>query len=92
MDLNELQNSAANSAEKPARRLLTLDEIVEECGKENAVELNFVGADEDTGYLMYELVTLQPDGSTKSEVFLTGEDMDEIGFAVYEGYGEVPEK
>ena len=77
--------------ETPKMRLLTLDDIVEECSKEATVEFNFVGADDETGELLYELVTLQPDGSTTSETILTCEDMDDIGFAVYEGYGEVPE-
>lgn len=90
MESNE-SRSTDKSTEKPKRRLLTLDEIVEECSKENTVELNFVGADENTGYLLYELMTVQPDGSTRSEIFMTDESMDDIGFAVYEGYGEVPE-
>ena len=78
--------------EKPAMRQLTLDEIIEECNKETTVDLNFVGADEETGYLLYELVTRQPDGSLQSEIFLTNENMDDIGFAVYEGYGEMIEE
>lgn len=82
-------HSTDNSAENPARRLLTLDEIVEECSKETTLDLNFVGFDEETDHLLYELVTLQPDGSTKSEIFFTDENMDDIGFAVYEGYGEM---
>lgn len=64
-------------------RLLTLDEIVEEYNKETTVEFKFVGADDNTGYLLFEFVTALPDGSTHSEVFLADENMDDIGFAIF---------
>lgn len=72
--------------EKLTRRLLTLDEIIEECRKDNAVEFVFVGNDEEQDSLLYELVTLQPDGTAKREIILTNEDMDAIGFALDEDY------
>lgn len=71
-------------------RTLTLEEIIEECRKESTADFPWVGEDE-AGYLLFEIVSLQPDGTTKSETIRTMADMDEIGFAVYEGYGEPPQ-
>lgn len=64
-------------------RTLSLDEIVEEYNKETTLELNFVGAEDDTGFLLFELVTQQRDGSTTGEMFRTDVDMDTIGVEVF---------
>lgn len=66
-------------------RTLSLDEIVEEYNNITTVGFNFIGAEEDTGYLLYEIETVivLPDGSTKNEIIRTNENMDDIGIALY---------
>lgn len=87
MFLSEFGNGIPDGAkailEKLEKRLLSLDEIVDEF-RENGVSLEWAGEDEESYALEYEFVKKLPDGSMKSERILTNENMDDISFAINE--------